>query len=493
VEEPADACMAAWGVRRQGGAVSIAWRSTKTDQACCVSRILGAAAVFALTMAVVAPPLAAAAGVKLRLSDWHLQEPHWERSLRAMTGVFQTQNPGISVTLEPVAYAEKERQYTAEIQAGGGPDLIHLHGFSIRSFMEKGFLLDVTAYARQEGKTGWGGSFLDPWYPAALDLMRHGGALYALPSDFMSMVLFYNRRLFAEAGLDPDRPPGKWEEFLQDAKALTRDLDGDGRPDTWGFGTVGAVDPGFELRFTPFLLSFGASYLTPEGARSAFNTKEAREAFRFYVELYARHKVVPPGVTNQNPTGVRRQMAGGQIAMKIGSGWTVPILADMNPALDAAHTLAAAPVPVAAGLNVDKPTTAWISAWMINRNTRHPREAWRLLKFLTSKAADERWFTDARVLSARRDVSGGLEARGIMPFAPILADPFSRVIAKELQRSQLVPQVKEWPQIIEIVNRATQAGFLGARDADDALGDAYDSINRLLSVYRSAGENVPDF
>ncbi len=431
--------------------------------------------------------------VTLRLSDWHLTEPHWEKALKEMMVVFEKENSDIQVLLEPVAYAEKETRYTSEIQTGAGPDLIHLHGFSIRAFIEKGFVYDITPFVKQEGKTAWGGEFLDTWYPETVELMKYQDKYYALPSDYMSMVLFYNKSLFKEAGLDPNKPPKTWDEFLTYAKALTRDRNGDGKLDTWGFGTVGSVDPGFELRATPILLSHGATYLTPDNKCSALNSPEAKEAFKFYISLVTEHKVVPPGVTAQNPGNVRQQMASGQIAMKIGSGWTVPIFSDLNPKLNAAEILAAAPIPVKAGRNVQKPTTAWISAWMINRNTKHPQGAWKLLKFVTSKAADEKWFADARVLSARRDISGGLEDKGVQPFGPLLQDPFSRVIASELPRSQFVPQIKEWPEIIEIFNRAAQSGFSGAKTADQALKGAHDEINKILSVYRTSGETCPAY
>ena len=443
------------------------------------------------------PPLASAKGaqpvITLRLSDWHLTEPHWEKAIKEMIIVFENENPQIKVQLEPVPYAEKETQYITEIQTGAGPDLMHLHGFSIRSFIEKGFLYDLTPFIQQEDETTWGGKFMDTWYPQTVELMRYQGKYYALPSDFMSMVLFYNKNLFKEAGLDPGKPPQTWDEFLTYAKALTRDRNNDGQLDTWGFGTVGTVDPGFELRFTPILLSHGAVYLTPDHKCSALNSPEAKDAFNFYISLVTEHGVVPPGVTTRNPGHVRQQMANEQIAMKIGSGWTVPIFASLNPTLNAAETLAAAPIPLKAGQNVQKPTTAWISAWMINKNTKHPQEAWQLLKFMTSQAADEKWFTDARVLSARRDVSGGLEDKGVRPFEPLLNDPFSKVIAAELPRSQLVPQIKEWPQIIEIVNRAAQSGFSGAKTAEQALQDAHNEINTILSMHRSSGETCPAY
>jgi ABC-type glycerol-3-phosphate transport system substrate-binding protein len=443
------------------------------------------------------PTLAPATGfqsiVTLSLSDWHLTEPHWEKVIKRMMIVFEREHPNIRVQLDPVPYAEKETKYITEIQTGAGPDLMHLHGFSIRSFIEKGFLYDLTPFVQQEGKTAWDGEFIDTWYPQTVELMRYQDRYFALPSDFMSMVLFYNKNLFREANLAPDKPPKTWDEFLTYAEALTRDRNSDGQVDTWGFGTVGAVDPGFELRFTPILLSHGATYLTSDNKCSALNSPAAREAFNFYISLVTEHKIVPPGVTAQNPGSVRQQMADEQVAMIIGSGWTIPIVSGLNPQLNAVETLAAAPIPVKAGQNIQKPTTAWISAWMINKNTKHPQEAWQLLKFMTSQAADENWFTDTRVLSARRDVSGGLEDQGVEPFEPLVNDPFSKVIAEQLPHSQFVPQIKEWPQIIEIVNRAAQSGFSGAKTAEQALRDAHVQINIILSTYRSPDETCPTY
>jgi multiple sugar transport system substrate-binding protein len=373
-----------------------------------------------------------------------------------------------------------------------GPDVFHLHGYSLKSFTEKGYLYDITPFIEAEAGV-YGGDSLTPWFPQTLELMQAEGKYYAVPGDFMSMVLFYNKNLFAEAGLDPATPPATWDEFLEYAKALTRDRDGDGQIDTWGFGTIGAISPGFELRATPILFSHGGDYLTADNKCSALNSAEAKEAFKFFVELVTVHEVIPPGVTAQDPGTVRQQMANEQIAMLLGSGWTPPIVDGNNPDLNALEVLEAAPVPVKAGLEPEFSTTAWISAWMINRNTEHPEEAWELLKFITSKSSEEKWFTDARVLSSRRDVSGGLEAQGVEGYDELLGDKFANVIAAELAHAKFVPQLKEWPQIIEAVNTAAQEGFTGAKSPEQALEDAYNQINEILSVYRAAGETCPAF
>ncbi|MGC9530386.1 MAG: ABC transporter substrate-binding protein [Candidatus Bipolaricaulaceae bacterium] len=419
--------------------------------------------------------------VKIVFSDWHLVEPHWEKALKEAIAEFEAQNPDIDVELEYVSYGEKETKYITAIEAGVGPDVMHLGPIevSFAQFASRGYFLDLTPFIESEEE-----DFLSSWYSTALGAVQYDDRYYAMPGDFMSMFLMWNKRLFVEAGLDPSKPPETWDELLDYATALTRDRDGDGRTDTWGLGTVGAVDPGFQLRFSPLLFSFGADYLTPDNKCSALNTPQAKEAFKFWVDLCAEHEVIPPGVTDMNPGKVREQFAAEKVAMILTSGWGPPIVKSIRPDVNWDQLLGFSHVPVKAGADPEYRTTAWLSYWAINRNTDHPEEAWRLVKFITSKAMEEKWFRDANVLSSRIDVTEAYE--------PILSSPSARVNAAELSKAKLVPLIPEWPQIIEAVNVAVQKGFTGVAP-DRALAEAHRIINDILAKYRESGEECPTY
>jgi multiple sugar transport system substrate-binding protein len=331
-------------------------------------------------------------------------------------------------------------------------------------FFGKGFAKDLTPFiAKEDAK------FLDAWFPLAINLMKHNGNVHAMPGDYMTMVLFYNSEMFKDAGLDPNQPPKTTDDFLAYAKKLTRDTDGDGKIDQWGFGTVGAKSPGFSMRFGPFLWSFGADYLTPDMKRSALDTPAAKQAFAFFVELYTKHKVVPPGLTAMNPQEVRTQLAQKKVAMIMGSGWTPPIVNKINPALNAFEVLSCAPAPVKV-----KPATAiWLSSWVMSPNTKHPNEAWQLIKFITSKETELKWFVDNRVTSSRKDVSG---------VAPeILNDKFASVMASQLPYGKVEPQIPQWPEIMDTFTTSLQEAIVGMKTPDEALGEAHQRINAILA------------
>ena len=175
----------------------------------------------------------AAEQVTLRFSDWHLTEDVWNKSLNEGMREFQKQHPDIKVIMEPVSYREKETKYTVESAAGRAPDVFHVHAFSLPMFFGKGFAKDLTPFIQKEG-TG----FIDAWYPLPIELMQHNGKIHAMPGDYMTMVLFYNTEMFKAAGLNPDKPPKTWKQFLSYAQKLTRDTNGDGKIDHWGFMDV---------------------------------------------------------------------------------------------------------------------------------------------------------------------------------------------------------------------------------------------------------------
>jgi multiple sugar transport system substrate-binding protein len=429
-----------------------------------MKRTFVTAICMGLCLVVLSVSASIAAEVTLRFSDWHLTEDVWNKSLNEGMDIFHSKYPNIKVVLEPVSYGEKETKYTVESAAGRAPDVFHVHAFSLPMFFSKGYAKDLTPFIEKEGP-----GFLDAWYPLPIKLMKYNGKVHAMPGDYMTMVLFYNTEMFKAAGLDPNKPPKTWDEFLDYAKKLTRDTNGDGKVDQWGFGTVGAKSPGFSLRFGPFIWSFGADYLTPDMKHSALDSPQAKEAFTFFVELYTKYKVVPPGLTAMGAQDVRTQLAQKKVAMIMGSGWTPPIVNKINPDLNAFEILKAAPAP----MKREQATAIWLSSWVMSPNTKHPDEAWKLMKFITSKEIELKWFVDNRVTSSRKDVSG---------VAPeILNDKFASVLASQLPYGKVEPQIKEWPEIMDTFTTSLQEAIVGMKPPEKALAEAHERINAILS------------
>ncbi|MBA7528890.1 Maltodextrin-binding protein MdxE [subsurface metagenome] len=405
----------------------------------------------------------AAEKVQLRFQTWHLGEEPWRSVLEEMKKDFEENNPDIEIVFERVTYGDKEMIFTTQSEARAAADHVHFSYRPIQNFAEQGYLLDLTPFIEKEGP-----DFLDEFLPSPLAMGTIDGRIYALPDNFDPMVLIYNARLFEEAGLDPDRPPRTRTEFLEYAKKLTRDTNGDGRIDQWGFALMGARQEGLFMRFNPWFWGSGAQYLTEDNKSSALNTPEALDGVRFYTELHTKHGVVPPAPIETGAQEARIQMANRQVAMMVGFAPTPNILKNLNPEMDVYKELKMAPIPS----GDIKATAAWISFRVISTHTKHPEEAWRLYKYVHSFENQLRWFHGAGVLSSRKDVRFS---------EPIMNDPFALVMAEQAEYVKYEPLIPEWTEIGDLMITAIQDILSGRKNEEKALADTHDAINEILS------------
>jgi ABC-type glycerol-3-phosphate transport system substrate-binding protein len=418
--------------------------------------ILGIAAMAISFLAVVAAP--AEAQVKIRFQTWHWNETPWVNSLNEFMRTFNAANPGIEVVRDDSRYGDKEAVFTTQSQARAAADIPHFSYRPIRHFAERGYLLDLTPFIEKEG----GAKYLAQWDASALEICKYKGKIYCLPDDLNPLVLMYNTVHFKEAGLDPAKPPATWDQFLDYARKLTRA----GR---YGVGILGARQEGVFMRFNPWLWGAGGDYLTPDEKRSALDTPAALEGFKFYVELFTKHKVVPPGVIEQGAQEVRTQLAHEKVSMIITLPAAPGIVQAINPKMNVREVMALAPVPV----GKKKVTSAWFSVRVISAFTKNPDAAWKVYRTWMDSESQMRNFKIAGVLSSRLDVRNSPEVK---------ADKYARVFSAQTPYVKLEPLVPEWPKIGDAMLTAIQEGLTGVKTPEAALKGAHEATNRALGV-----------
>jgi len=402
----------------------------------------------------------ASAQVKIRFSTWQWNETPWVKAYEAFQQEFNRNNPGIEVVRDDSRYGDKEAVFIAQSQANAAPDIAHFSYRPIRQFADRGYILDLTPFIQKEG----GDKFLAQWDQRALETCRYKGKIWCLPEDLDPMVLLYNTQHFKEAGLDPNKPPATWEQFLDYAKKLTRA----GR---YGVGILGARQEGVFVRFNPLLWGAGGEYLTPDGKRSALDTPEALAGFKNYVELYTKHKVVPPGVIEQGAQEVRTQLAHEKVSMIISMPSEPGIVQAINPRMNVREVMALAPVPVPAG----KPrvTATWFAMRVISSSAKNPEAAWKVYKAFYSKETQLRNFKIAAVLSTRQDVRSAPEVQN---------DKFAKIYSAQTPYVKLEPLIPEWPKIGDAMITAIQEALTGIKTPEEALKDAHLAANRALGA-----------
>ncbi|NIM51715.1 MAG: extracellular solute-binding protein [Gemmatimonadales bacterium] len=313
------------------------------------------------------------AGTTLRVMNWATDlELTTEQRIADR---FAARNPHVRVIVESITTNYGEKLVTA-IASGVPPDVFLLDVPDIPAFVERGLVLDLTPYVERVSYDTAG------TFPEVLAVFLRGNQLYAFPKGFTPLVVYYNQRLFTELGV-PLPPDTGWtqQEFLETARAVTRDTDGDGRTDIYAVNF-----PRQLYEWMPWVWSAGGDILNPEGTRTlGFLDSEATvQAFEFLTSLVTQHRVAPPiqFLRMGDPMRVGRFYIGKQ-AMLISGHWHMPRV--LSYAERGQLEIGVAAIPHRAG--VDPQTVIYTSGWAVPANVRHKRLAVELAAFLAGEEA----------------------------------------------------------------------------------------------------------
>jgi sn-glycerol 3-phosphate transport system substrate-binding protein len=209
--------------------------------------------------------------------------------MTAMVGDFNSSHPGIRV--EPVFagnYVETMAKAMTAVQGGAPPDVAVLDTPELFSLLDRNAIIPLDDFVSQAGGKPW----LDDFYQALLLNARANGHVYSIPWQRSTPIFYYNKDMFAKAGLDPNRAPKDWTELVQYAQKLTI-RDSSGSVTQWGVEAP-VVDTSPWV-FQGFLIEAGAKYFDPDGKWVKFNSPEAVQALQFILDLQTKYKVHPPG------------------------------------------------------------------------------------------------------------------------------------------------------------------------------------------------------
>ncbi|MGG5753478.1 extracellular solute-binding protein [Zafaria sp. Z1313] len=197
-----------------------------------------------------------------------------------------TEETGIKVNLEVIPWTDMYNRILTAVTSGDGPDVLNIGNTWAVTLQETG------AFEPVEGEfleaIGGQDRFMSAaWATAGAE----GKAPTSVPLYSQAYSLYYNTELFEEAGIDA--PPATWDEFVETAKKLTKDTDGDGKIDQWGISTeAGAVTNGAHHSFIRGKQHGGAMF--DADGQPTFNTDAQIDGVAEWVDLMGTHKVMSP-------------------------------------------------------------------------------------------------------------------------------------------------------------------------------------------------------
>ncbi|PWI44869.1 extracellular solute-binding protein [Streptomyces sp. ICBB 8177] len=161
---------------------------------------------------------------------------------------------------------EDPATFAAQLKGGTEPDVFYSYFTDLPQVLDAGQAADITPYVNRRTVPT-----LDDIAPDVLDVEKDSGKLYGLPASDYTMGILINRKLFKEAGLDPDKPPATWEQVRADAKAIAALGHG-----IAGYGDYSAGNNG-GWHFTAEMDGLGASVVNAAGTKATFDDAQGRQ------------------------------------------------------------------------------------------------------------------------------------------------------------------------------------------------------------------------
>src|SRR5581483_10260774 len=378
---------------------------------------------------------------------------------------FSKQNPDVKVT--PVFdgdYVSTIAKVLQLAQAGTPADVAIVNAAGIYSMLDADAVIPLDDLIAKSG----GDSMTKDFFPAFMQNSQQGGKTWSLPWQRSTLVMYYNRDMFRQAGL-PDKAPQAWDELIQDGQKLTQ-KDAGGKVTRYGVAFPSSGTAYWE--FQALAIASGQNVFDNNaGNKVFFNAPASVQALQFLVDLNKKYQVSPAGAVSWDdlPT----QFAAGQLGIIFHStGSLTNIL--KNSKFDVGVGF------IPKNQQFGSPTGGGNLYIMKGIPADHQAAAWKLIQWMTSPERQAQWSIDSGYVAARQSSYD----------TPVLKDytaktPQALVARDQLQYAQNELGTHQMSEVQKILSDAVQAGVTGQSAPKDALEAAQQKAAAILGQYKN--------
>jgi len=376
---------------------------------------------------------------------------------------FTKANPNIKVnTVFAGTYTDVLKKIQTEVKGGGATaDVAILLSTDIYTLADNDLVIPMDDLVKADKD---GSAWLSDFYPAFMQNSMALGKTWGIPFQRSTPVLFYNKDLFKEAGLNPDKAPQTFKEMAEDAQKLTK-ADGS----RWG---IKIPSDGFPYwLYQGFAISNGQNVVADAGNKVFFNTPAALQGLKDFQSLITDYKAMPKGVIVWGDTP--KDFISGNAAMIYHTtGSLTSILSQ------AKFDVGVGFLP-AGSKGFGAPTGGGNLYIMKSSSAAKQQAAYKYIKFLTEPERLADWTKVTGYVAPRK------AAWETDTLKTLLKDkPQYGVARDQLQYAAKELTSHEGAQIQAILGKAVQSVITGDKDAQKALDDAQKEAEKILADYK---------
>jgi len=377
---------------------------------------------------------------------------------------FEKENPGVK--LKPIYSGSYQESLTKALTAVKGGDA---PAMSILLSTDMYTLIDEDAIAPWDDliKTPDDQAWLKSFYPGFMENSQTGGKTWGIPFQRSTIVLYYNKEAFKEAGLDPNRPPANWKEQVEYAQKLTK-RDASGKVTQWGIQIPSSGFPYW--LFQALAIEAGTNLMNSAGTQTYYDRPEVIEGLTYWVDLVKKYKVHPEGIVDWGTTP--KDFFERKVAMM----WTTTGNLT-NVKTNAKFDFGVAMLP--SGKQRGSPTGGG-NFYLFKKATPAQREAaFKFVKWITTPQRAAQWGIDTGYVAVRPEA---WETPAMKQY--VAGFPAAAVARDQLPYAKAELSTHDNQRVTKALNDGLQAALTGTKTPEQALKDAQREAERLLRSYQ---------
>jgi multiple sugar transport system substrate-binding protein len=375
-------------------------------------------------------------------------EPH-EKDLQEMIAAFEEQNPNIKIKYEMASFEDYFTKLQTRLAGGSAPDTFELNYENFVNYASKDALLALDDLLEADAE--FDSSQINQ---EAFNAFQYNGKQYGMVESFSNVVLYYNKNLFDEAGVDYPAADWTWEDELEAAKKLTNKEK----------GVYGTFAPIQFWEFYKTIAQNSGSIFNDDKTAATVNSPENIEALQWMVDKVNKYGVTPSDAEMSGQSDGDLFKAG-KIAMLRTGIWMMSSFQDVPFEWD---------IALEPG-NTQKAHHFFANGLAVSKDTKHPEAAWKWLKFMSASEdaakirVDSAWELPA--------VSNTALVDAYLQQSP----PESRKVVFEALDSLVVPPViAEWNKLTDAFTKELDLVKLGKKTPEEALNELQPQIQDLV-------------
>jgi sn-glycerol 3-phosphate transport system substrate-binding protein len=377
---------------------------------------------------------------------------------------FEKENPGIKI--KPIysgSYQDSIVKALTAVKSNDAPTMSVLLSTDMYTLIDEDAVVPFDSFIKTPEDQAW----LKGFYPAFMENSQTGGKTWGIPFQRSTIVLYYNKELFKEAGLDPNKPPANWKEMAEYGQKLTK-RDASGKVTQWG---VQIPSSGF-----PYWLFQGLStpndaiLMNAAGTETYFDKPAVVEALQYWVDLTNKYKVQPEGIVEWGTTP--KDFFERKVAMM----WTTTGNLT-NVRSNAKFDFGVAMLP--ASKRRGSPTGGGNFYMFKQAKPEQQAAAFRFVKWITAPSRAAQWGIDTGYVAVRPDAwETAAMKKYVVDFPP------AAVARDQLQYAVAEFSTHDNQRVTKAFNDGLQAALTGTKPAAQAMSDAQREADRLLRPFR---------